>query len=409
MDLKELYSKWNSISLIVRIICGLAIGLVLALIIPGYSYISVFGEIFVSALKAIAPLLVMFLVIGSLSTSGSGLGSRFKLVIALYLASTIIAAVVATALGFINPVTVFLDTSSSSGGEVTGLWDLIHNILVGLMTNPVKAITDANYLSIIFWSVIFGLIIKSLKTETVGKACDELSKLVSKVVTIIISFAPIGIMGLIYDAVSSNGLDIFVDYGSLILLLVAAMLIVMFITNPILGAIVMRRNPYPLLLTCLRGSAITAFFTRSSAANIPVNMSLCDKMGLDKDFYSVSIPLGATINMNGAAITITTMTLVAVHTLGIEVTFASAAVMCVVAALGACGASGITGGSLFLIPMACALFGINDDIAAQLIAIGFIIGVIQDSLETALNSSMDVYFTAAAEVAEGVELKSVKE
>ena len=409
MDLKELYSKWNSISLIVRIICGLAIGLVLALIIPGYSYISVFGEIFVSALKAIAPLLVMFLVIGSLSTSGSGLGSRFKLVIALYLASTIIAAVVATALGFINPVTVFLDTSSSSGGEVTGLWDLIHNILVGLMTNPVKAITDANYLSIIFWSVIFGLLIRSLKTETVGKACDELSKLVSKVVTIIISFAPIGIMGLIYDAVSSNGLDIFVDYGSLILLLVAAMLIVMFVTNPILGAIIMRRNPYPLLLTCLRGSAITAFFTRSSAANIPVNMSLCEKMGLDKDFYSVSIPLGATINMNGAAITITTMTLVAVHTLGIEVTFASAAVMCVVAALGACGASGITGGSLFLIPMACALFGINDDIAAQLIAIGFIIGVIQDSLETALNSSMDVYFTAAAEVAEGVELKSVKE
>ena len=409
MDLKELYSKWNSISLIVRILCGLAIGLVLALIIPGYSYISVFGEIFVSALKAIAPLLVMFLVIGSLSTSGSGLGSRFKLVIVLYLASTIIAAVVATALGFINPVTVFLDTSSSTGGEVTGLWDLIHNILVGLMTNPVKAITDANYLSIIFWSVIFGLIIKSLKTETVGKACDELSKLVSKVVTIIISFAPIGIMGLIYDAVSSNGLDIFVDYGSLILLLVAAMLIVMFVTNPILGAIVMRRNPYPLLLTCLRGSAITAFFTRSSAANIPVNMSLCEKMGLDKDFYSVSIPLGATINMNGAAITITTMTLVAVHTLGIEVTFASAAVMCVVAALGACGASGITGGSLFLIPMACALFGINDDIAAQLIAIGFIIGVIQDSLETALNSSMDVYFTAAAEVAEGVELKSVTE
>ena len=409
MDLKELYSKWNSISLIVRIICGLAIGLVLALIIPGYSYISVFGEIFVSALKAIAPLLVMFLVIGSLSTSGSGLGSRFKLVIALYLASTIIAAVVATALGFINPVTVFLDTSSSTGGEVTGLWDLIHNILVGLMTNPVKAITDANYLSIIFWSVIFGLLIRSLKTETVGKACDELSKLVSKVVTIIISFAPIGIMGLIYDAVSSNGLDIFVDYGSLILLLVAAMLIVMFVTNPILGAIVMRRNPYPLLLTCLRGSAITAFFTRSSAANIPVNMSLCEKMGLDKDFYSVSIPLGATINMNGAAITITTMTLVAVHTLGIEVTFASAAVMCVVAALGACGASGITGGSLFLIPMACALFGINDDIAAQLIAIGFIIGVIQDSLETALNSSMDVYFTAAAEVAEGVEIERVTE
>lgn len=401
MKIGELYEKWNSISLIIRIIAGILVGLVLALIVPGSDVVTIFGTVFVGALKAIAPILVMFLVVSSISQSKAGLGSRFKLVIALYILSTIIAATVATALSFVFPVTVFLDTTGVSGGEAVGLGDLIMNIITGIMINPVHAILEPNYLSIIFWAVFFGLAMKVVKADLLVRACDEFSRIITKVVTVIISFAPFGIMGLVYDAVSTNGMDIFVDYGSLILLLVGAMLIVLFVTNPVIGAVFMRRNPYPLLLQCLRGSAVTAFFTRSSAANIPVNMELCERMGLDREFYSVSIPLGATTNMNGAAITISVMTLAAVHTLGMEVSFGTAALLCVVAALGACGASGITGGSLFLIPMACALFGIGGDISAQLIAIGFIIGVIQDSLETAINSSMDVYFTAIAETVEG--------
>ena len=268
---------------------------------------------------------------------------------------------------------------------------------------------DGNYLSILFWSALVGFVIKAVRSETLKNVFQEGSVVVTRIIRIIIEFAPIGIFGLIYNTVSTNGMEIFVEYGALIVLLVACMVIVMFITNPIIGGLLMHRNPYPLLLTCLKNSAITAFFTRSSAANIPVNLALCERIGLDKSFYSVSIPLGATINMNGAAITITVMTLCAAFTLGMDVPIVMALLLCIIATVAACGASGVSGGSLLLIPLACSMLGIGEDVAMQMVAIGFIIGVIQDSLETALNSSADVYFTAVAEVSEarkhGVDMK----
>lgn len=398
MKLKELYDKWESTSLVLRILCGLVIGLVLALVIPGLPLIPLLGTLFVGALKAMAPLLVLFLVIAALSRSGKNLGSRFKFVISLYLGSTIIATIVATILSFAFPVTVTLTGDVTDMAATGSLEELVTKLLTGMVSNPVTAITEGNYLCILFWGVVAGLVMRAIASETTLKVVDDVSSIVTRIIRIIISFAPFGILGLIYDAVSSNGMDIFYEYGALIAILVASMLIVILVTNPILGGLFMRRNPYPLQFKCLKESAVTAFFTRSSAANIPVNMSLCEKMGLDKDFYSVSIPLGATINMNGAAITITVMTLAAVHTMGVEVSIGTAIVLCLVSVIAACGASGVAGGSLLLIPLACSMFGIGEDISMQLVAIGFIIGVIQDSLETALNSSADVYFTAVADM-----------
>lgn len=397
MNFKELYDRWESINIIVRILAGLLVGVTLALIMPGNQAIPVLGDVFVGALKAIAPILIMFLVVGSLSRSKKDLGNRFKFVVTLYVMSTVIAAVVATLLSFAFPVTVTLDIPPEHMGHNANLVELIGNLLVGMVGNPVSAIIHGNYLCILFWSIVSGMVLRGFASENTLKVIDDLSEVVTRIIRLIISCAPFGIMGLVYDSISANGLGIFEEYAALVGLLVAAMLIVMMLTNPAMVAAILRRNPYPLQFRCLRDSGITAFCTRNSSANIPVNIALCEKLGVNKEFYSVSIPLGASINMNGAAITITVMTLATVHSIGMEVPIATALVLCLVSTIAACGASSVAGGSLLLIPLACSMFGIGDDIAMQMVAIGFVISVIQDSLETALNSSSDVFFTAAAD------------
>ncbi len=395
--MKDLYEKWCSINLVLRIVIGLVLGTVLAIIIPNILFIEIIGELFVGALKAIAPILVMVLVISSLSNSKGHVGNRMRTVVVLYIGTTLLAAAVSVVMTYLFPVHITLSVDPADYASKT-LEEVLLNLVMGIVSNPVSAIINANYLSILFWSVLFGLTIRKVGGTNVMNIMSELSEIVSNIVRIIIQFAPIGLFGIIYTTVSAFGLSVFEEYASLIILLVACMLIVMFVVSPLVSGILMRRNPFPLLLACLRGSAITAFFTRSSAANIPMNMALCEKLGLDKDLYSVSIPLGSAINMNGAAVTITVMTLVGAFSIGLEVPMVIAFALCFLATLAACGASGVSGGSLLLIPMACSLLGISDDIAMQLVAVGFIIGVIQDSLETAINSSNDVLYTATAEV-----------
>ena len=396
---KSIISKWQQTNLMLRILGGIIIGSVLALAIPGIGAISILGDLFVGALKAIAPVLVAVLVTSSVSTARAGLGSRFRTVISLYLLTTLMAAVVAVIASFIFPVHIALaDVSSASGSAPGALGDIFRNIVSQIMSNPITAIANANYLSILFWAVLFGLALKAVASEQTINSVRQWSDAVSKLVAWIIQCAPFGILGLVYTTVSQSGLDIFTTYGKLLLLLVGCMLLVSLVLNPLIVGCMIRRNPYPLLWKCLKESAVSAFFTRSSAANIPVNMNLCKKMGVNEDFYSVSIPLGSTINMDGAAVTITVMTLATCHTLGIVPSFASALLLSIIATFGACGASGVAGGSLLLIPMACSLFGISNDVAMQVVAVGFIIGVIQDSVETALNSSGDVFFTIATDI-----------
>ncbi len=400
MKVKEIFDKWTSISLVLRILVGLIIGVVLALVIPSLEPLYLPGNLFINALKAIAPFLVFFLVTSSLAGSATGLGPRFKTVIFLYLGSTVIATIIATVFFYAFPVTITLPGSSDIANTTGGFWDFISNLLLGMIGNPLNALISGNYLCILFWAVVIGLVLRSLHKDKVTEVAKEIAEVVTKVVRLIIEFAPIGIMCIVYNTVSENGVSIFTEYGALIVLLVASMAVVMFLSNPLIGGLLMKRNPYPLLYKCLRESGVTAFFTRSSAANIPVNMVLCEKLGLDRDFYSVSIPLGATINMNGAAVTITIMTLCAAFTLGIDIPITTAIVLCVLSTIAACGASGVSGGSLLLIPMACSFFGIPEDTAMLVVAVGFVIGVIQDSMETALNSSGDVFYTAVAEVVE---------
>jgi len=399
LQFRSLLKKWVATSLILRIFVGLVIGAVLALLVPGWTWIGVFGKLFVGALKAIAPVLVAMLVISSIAKANGGLGSRFGTVIALYLISTLSAALVAVAGSFLFPVTLQLQDVVEASAPAA-LSDVFGNLLTNLVTNPITSLASANYIGILFWSILVGLGLKIAATHNTIQVVSDLADVVSHIVRWIIQFAPFGIMGLVFSAVSESGLEIFSTYGRLILVLVGCMLFNTLVMNPVWSFLATGRNPYPLLLTCLKESGLQAFFTRSSAANIPINMALCKKLELDKDFYSVSIPLGATINMNGAAVTITVMTLAVAHTLGIEVSFLSAVFLSVVATLGACGASGVAGGSLLLIPMACSFLGIGNDIAMQAVAVGFIIGVVQDSVETALNSSGDVFFTATAEFRE---------
>lgn len=395
--MRNFVRKWNDTSLIIRIVIGLVIGIVLALAVPQATGISILGTVFVGALKAIAPILVFVLVMSSLSQATDGIGKRFRMVIGLYLLSTLLAAVVAVCGSFLFPVTLKLAESTTDTAPPTGIGEVFANLLNNIVSNPVASLANANYVGILAWAIILGLALKKLANLHTKEALRDLSDAVSQAVRWIINLAPFGIMGLVFTSVSQNGLSIFADYGKLLALLVGSMLCVALIMNPLIVAVCLRRNPYPLVLRCLKESGVTAFFTRSSAANIPVNMALCDRLGLDKNVYSVSIPLGATINMNGAAITITIMTLAATHTLGVDVSFSTAIVLSFLATIAACGASGVAGGSLLLIPMACSLFGINNDIAMQVVAVGFIIGVIQDSCETALNSSGDVLFAATAE------------
>ena len=380
----------------IRIIIGLVIGALLGLLVPSWTGIGILGHIFVSALKAIAPVLVAFLVCSSIAKAQGGLGPRFRTVIILYLSATLVAATVAVAGSFLFPVTLSLQ-DAASGSAPGGLADVFKNLLSNMVMNPLQAIASANYIGILFWALVIGAGLKLAASDSTINFIAEISDVITLVVKWIIQFAPFGILGLVFTAVSESGLEIFTTYGRLLLLLVGCMLTSVLVFNPLISFIATRRNPYPLLFTCLKESGINAFFTRSSAANIPINMELCRKLGIEEDFYSVSIPLGATVNMNGAAVTITVMTLAVAHTMGIEVSFASALFLSVIATLGACGASGVAGGSLLLIPMACSFFGISNDVAMQAVAIGFIIGVVQDSVETAVNSSGDAFFTATAE------------
>ena len=391
---------WNSIGLVPRIVIGLVIGAVLGLLLPSDgtflpSVITLLGTLFVNALKAIAPLLVFFLVIGALANAqGHG---NMGTIIALYLVSTFIAALVAVIGSFIFPITLTLNgVEAADLASPQGIGEVLTTLIANMVANPIDAIVNANFIGVLVWAALIGIAMRRMG-DTTKQVVAEVAEALTQVVRWIISCAPFGIMGLVYDAVAKNGPQIFVQYGQLILLLVGCMLFIAFVTNPLLSFLMTHKNPYPLVLRTLKDSAITAFFTRSSAANIPVNMSLCAKLGLNPNNYSVSIPLGATINMAGAAVTITVMAMAAAHTGGIQVDLAAAVILSGLAAISACGASGVPGGSLLLIPMACSLFGIPIDMAMQVVGVGFIIGVIQDSCETALNSSSDVLFTATAE------------
>ena len=394
--MKKVFEKWCSISLVLRIAVGLVIGAILGLLVPQFTIVSWLGTIFVGALRAVAPVLVFVLVMSSLANSKGGAGANMRVVIILYMASTFFAAFLATVASFLFPQTIELAEAATATAAPQGIGEVIENLFVNMVSNPVASIVNGNYIGILTWAVIFGVALKK-SSDVTRKLLLDVSEAVSQAVRWVINLAPFGILGLGFDTVSENGLEIFAGYGQLLALLVGCMLFISFVTNPIVAFICMRKNPYPLVFTCLKESGITAFFTRSSAANIPMNMALCKKLGLNEDYYSVSIPLGATINMDGAAITITVMTLAAANTLGVAVDFPSALVLSIVATLAACGASGVAGGSLLLIPLACSLFGISNDVAMQVVAVGFIIGVIQDSVETALNSSSDVLMTASAE------------
>ena len=402
---------WNSIDLIWRILAGMVIGAILGFLAPpDIKILEMLGELFVSALKAVAPILVFFLVSSALANAKTA--GSMKTVVLLYIISTFFAALVSVLASFIFPIELTLtgeskDISSSPQDIGTVLGTLVTNIF----TNPISALSSGissidfetgttnagpNYLGILAWAVVLGIALRGAK-QTTKTVFENVAQAMTKIVRWVINLAPFGVIGLVYEAVSSSGVSIFTTYGSIVLLLVCCMLFIALVVNPIIVFICIRKNPYPLVLRCLKDSGLTAFFTRSSAANIPVNMKLCQDLGLNKDNYSVSIPLGATINMAGAAVTISVMTIATVHTLGMQVDVLTAIVLSALAAVGACGASGVAGGSLLLIPMACSLFGIGNDVAMQVVAVGFIIGVIQDSCETALNSSSDALFTATAE------------
>ena len=390
-------AKYNSISLIVRILCGLVIGAVLALTVPGAGWVAELGTLFVGALKGIAPVLVFVIVASALAQGSSKLDRRFGTVVWLYMLTTFVAAALSVVTSMLFPQTLLLAEAAEAEVIPQGLGEVMHTLLSNIVSNPVSAIMNGNYIGILMWGCLFGVAMKKLGADSTKVFLSNTADAVSTIVRWIINLAPFGIMGLVFTNVVSNGLAIFTQYGKLLLLLVGTMLFMALVINPIIIFIYLRCNPYPLVFRCLRESGLTAFFTRSSAANIPVNMAMCEKLGLDKDFYSVSIPLGATINMDGAAITITIMTLAAANTLGMQVSLPAAILLSIMSALGACGASGVAGGSLLLIPMACSLFGISNDIAMQVVGVGFIIGVIQDSVETALNSAGDVEFAATAE------------
>ncbi|QQZ07659.1 serine/threonine transporter SstT [Heyndrickxia vini] len=396
--MKNLVKKWNQISLVKQIIVGLIIGIILAITLPSVAKpFVILGSLFVGALKAIAPILVLFLVMSAIAQHKSGQKTNMKSIIVLYLLGTFLAGLTAVIVSFIFPVSLKLATGNAELTAPGGVVDVLKTLLLNIVDNPVKAIYNANYIGILSWAILLGVALKNAPAAT-KTMISNVSDAVSKIVTWVIKFAPFGIMGLVIESITTNGLESLLGYGKLLAVLLGCMIFVALVVNPIIVYVCIRQNPYPLVLTCIKESGITAFFTRSSAANIPVNMKLCDKLGLDKDTYSVSIPLGATINMAGAAVTISVLTLAAVHTLNIQVDIPTAIILSVLSAVCACGASGVAGGSLLLIPLACSLFGIPNDVAMTVVGVGFIVGVLQDSCETALNSSTDVLFTATAEM-----------
>ncbi|ARD45685.1 serine/threonine transporter SstT [Colwellia sp. PAMC 21821] len=392
----SLFSKLKSINIVNQIIIAIIFGIFIALISPDLAMsFSILGSLFVNALKAVAPILVLVLVASSIANQKPNSEANLKPIVGLYLIGTISAALVAVALSFMFPVQLTLDIVGASANPPQGLGEVLTTLAFKIVDNPFNAVITGNFIGILAWGLGLGFALKK-GSDSTKVMVHDFAEAISSVVKLVIRFAPLGIMGLVANTVATTGFDTLGEFSHLVLVLLGSMLIIALIVNPLIVYFIMRKNPYPLVLTCLKESGITAFFTRSSAANIPVNMELCEKLDLHEDTYSVSIPLGATINMAGAAITITVLTLAAANTLNIEVDFATAILLSVIAAVSACGASGVAGGSLLLIPLACGLFGINTDIAMQVVAIGFIIGVIQDSAETALNSSTDVVFTAAA-------------
>ncbi|OUL08776.1 serine/threonine transporter SstT [Trichococcus shcherbakoviae] len=396
----KLLNQWYKLSLVKRIIAGLIIGIILGVTIPDVAQpITIFGALFVGALKAIAPMLVFFLVASAISQHKKGQQTNMKSVIVLYLLGTFSAALVAVVASFIFPVTLTLGAGVEDIAAPGGVVEVLKALLLNVVDNPVKALYNANYIGILSWALMLGFTLKNAAAST-KLMLANVSDALTEMVRIVIAFAPLGIMGLVFDVIATSGIGVLLGYGKLLAVLIGCMLFVALVVNPIIVYIYIRSNPFPLVFRCLRESGITAFFTRSSAANIPVNMTLCEDLGLDRDTYSVSIPLGATINMAGAAVTISVLTLAAVNTLGIPVDFGTALILSILAAVSACGASGVAGGSLLLIPLAASLFGIPNDVAMQIVGVGFIIGVLQDSFETALNSSTDVLFTATAEFAE---------
>jgi serine/threonine transporter len=395
--MKNLIKKWNQISLVKQISIGLIIGIILAVAIPEVAKpVVIFGSLFVGALKGIAPILVLFLVMSAIAQHKSGHETNMKSIVSLYLLGTFLAGLIAVIVSFIFPVSLSLAEGAEGLAPPGDVVEVIKTLLLNVVDNPVKAIFNANYIGILAWAIVLGLALRNAP-DTTKTLVSNFSDAISKIVTWVIKFAPFGIMGLVIESITTNGIESLLSYGKLLVVLIGCMLFVAFVVNPIIVFAAIRQNPYPLVFKCIKESGITAFFTRSSAANIPVNMKLCEKLGLDKDSYSVSIPLGATINMAGAAVTISVLTLAAVHTLGIQVDIPTAILLSLVAAICACGASGVAGGSLLLIPLACSLFGIPNDVAMQVVGVGFIIGVLQDSFETALNSSTDVLFTATAD------------
>ena len=396
--MKEILRQWNKISLVKQIILGLIVGVILALTVPKQlSGITIFGDLFVGALKAVAPVLVLFLVMSAISGHKTGQKTNMKSIIALYLIGTFAAGTIAVIASYIFPLELTLATGATDVAPPSGITEVLKTLVFNIVANPIDAILNANYIGILSWAILLGIALR-FTSDATKNVISDIAEAVSQLVRWVIKFAPLGVMGLIFNAVSTSGVSIFKDYGKLIGLLVGVMFFDALVINPIIVFIKTKQNPYPLVFRCLKDSGVTAFFTRSSAANIPVNMRLCDDLKLDKDTYAISIPLGATINMGGAAVTISILSLAAAHTMDISVDFPTAIILCVLSAVSACGASGVAGGSLLLIPLACSLFGIPNDIAMQVVGVGFIVGVIQDSCETALNSSTDVLFTAAADI-----------
>ena len=387
----------NRLSLIQQIIVGLIIGIAVSMTAPAIGKeLALLGVIFVGALKGIAPVLVFVLVSSALSRKQEGHESNIKNVIILYLVGTFLAALFAVFISFVFPLTLQLDVNAATNKAPEGIAEVLTTLLKNIVDNPVHALMEGNYIGILGWAVLLGIALRRV-SDTSKKVLDDCSEAVTKCVQWIIRMAPLGIMGLVAESIATNGIGALIGYAQLLVLLLGSMLLFAFVINPLIVFFVIKRNPYPLVWRCIKISGVTAFFTRSSAANIPVNLALAKQLGVHPDTYTITIPLGATINMAGAAITISTMTLAAVHTLGIYVDFPTALLLSVLSAIGACGASGVAGGSLLLIPMACSLFGISNDIAMQVVGVGFIIGVLQDSTETALNSSTDILFTAAAD------------
>jgi serine/threonine transporter sstT len=405
---RQLGRKYQEVALIKLIIVGLIIGILIACFAPqSIPAVAILGKLFVLALKGVAPILVFVLVMNAMAQKNSDASTAMKPIVRMYILATFFASIVAVAFAFAFPSSLTLQVMDSEISPPSGIVAVLQNLLLSVVDNPIHALANANYIGILAWSVLAGIALHSANDTTKTMLADFAS-MVRKIVEWVIRFAPFGIMGLVADSIGTSGVGALFGYAHVLIVLVACFITVTFIMNALIVYAHIRKNPYPLIWATIRESGIYAFFTRSSAANIPVNLNLCKRLGLNPDIYSISIPLGATINMSGAAITIAILSLAAAHTIGIQVDIPTALILCIVATVGACGASGVAGGSLMLIPVACASFGIGNDIAMQVVGVGFIIGVLQDSCETALNSSSDVLFTATAEFSERAKAGTLK-